>query len=46
MTHSIEEHLFITSGAKYFREINFENIDRKVSNLLNFILKGLTLKSD
>ncbi len=46
MFNSIEEHLFITSGAKYFRDINFEKIDKKISNLLNFILKGLTLKSD
>ncbi len=46
MIRSIEEHLFITSGAKYLRDINFSIIDRKVSNLLNFILKGLTLKSD
>jgi AcrR family transcriptional regulator len=46
MTNSIEEHFFITSGAKYFRDINLGKTDKKISNLLNFILKGLTLKSD
>jgi len=46
MANSIEEHLFITSGAKYFRDINLRKIDKKISNLLNFILMGLTLKSD
>ena len=46
MINSIEEHLFNTSSAKYFRDLNFNKIDKKISNLLNFILKGLTLKSD
>ena len=46
MVNSIEEHIYISSGAKYFKEINFRDVDRKISNLLDLILTGLTLKSD
>ncbi len=46
MVNSIEEHIYISSGAKYFREINFAMVDSKISNLLNLILTGLTLKSN
>lgn len=42
MNLSIEQREYQKSKAQFLHEINYEMIDERLSNLLNFIIKGLT----